>query len=341
MNNPQSNDQKSSQPAAETQLGLGLAALGRPGYINLGHDQDLNADYDVASMQRRAHDVLDCAWNAGIRYFDAARSYGKAEQFLATWLNDRSIDSQDVTIASKWGYTYTADWQVNVPADKSHEVKQHSIDRLDQQHKESIDQFGSQLDLYQIHSATLASGVLSNDRVLDRLAELRDQGLKIGLSVSGAEQATVIRKAFECHRGGQPVFSAVQATWNLFEPSAGVALQEASDRGWRVIVKEGVANGRLTTRNDEPDFVLNRQLLQTIADSHSVSIDAVALAAILVQPWSDVVLSGAATGEHLLSNLRAVEVVPQLDDGEVSGLIEAFAEPPSEYWTKRSNLSWN
>ena len=322
-------------------FGLGLAALGCPGYINLGHEEDLNADYDLDSMQRRAHAVLDCAWESGVRYFDAARSYGKAEQFLATWLDTRSIEPGDVTVASKWGYAYTADWQVNVPEGQAHEVKQHSIERLDHQYQQSIDQFGSQLDLYQIHSATLASGVLSNDGVLNRLAELRDQGLKIGLSVSGAEQATVIRKAFECHRGGQPVFSAVQATWNLFEPSAGAALQEASDRGWRVIVKEGVANGRLTTRNNEPDFVLNRQLLQTIADSHSVSIDAVALAAILVQPWSDVVLSGAATGEHLRSNLQAVEVVPQLEDGEVSGLIEAFAEPPSEYWANRSNLSWN
>lgn len=296
-------------------------------------------------MQRRAHEVLDCAWAAGVRYFDAARSYGKAEQFLGTWLNDRAIDPQDVTIASKWGYTYTADWQVAVAQGQSHEVKEHSIDRLNQQYLESKEQLGSHLDLYQIHSATLESGVLSNDAVLDRLAKLRDQGLSIGLSVSGAEQATVIRKAFECLRGGQRVFSAVQATWNLFEPSAGAALQEASDLGWRVIVKEGVANGRLTDRNQDPDFVSRRQLLQTVADSHAVSIDAVALAVVLAQPWLNVVLSGAATGEHLLSNLRATELAKQLGDNEMgalrSTLSESFPEPPPEYWAKRSKLSWN
>ena len=169
-------DQTSSAPTPECQLGLGLAALGRPGYINLGHEQDLNADYEVASMQRRAHEVLDVAWRAGVRYFDAARSYGRAEEFLATWLNDRSIDPDDVTIASKWGYTYTADWQVTVAQSKAHEVKQHSIERLDQQYPLSCEQFGPQLDLYQIHSATLESGVLANDLVLDRLAELRDDG---------------------------------------------------------------------------------------------------------------------------------------------------------------------
>ena len=31
-------------------LGLGLAALGRPGYINLGHAEDLAHNYDVAAM---------------------------------------------------------------------------------------------------------------------------------------------------------------------------------------------------------------------------------------------------------------------------------------------------
>jgi aryl-alcohol dehydrogenase-like predicted oxidoreductase len=341
MNDPQPADPQSPQAAPECRFGLGLAALGRPGYINLGHNQDLQSDYEVDSMQRRAHQVLDCAWGAGVRYFDAARSYGKAEQFLASWLGARKISADSVFVASKWGYTYTADWQVNVAHGQSHEVKQHSIDRLNQQFVESTEQLGSQLDLYQIHSATLDSGVLSNDTVLDRLAELRDQGLQIGLSVSGAEQATVIRKAFECHRAGQPIFSAVQATWNLFEPSAGAALQEASDRGWRVIVKEGVANGRLTTRNEDPEFVSRRKQLQAVADSHSVGIDAVALAVILAQPWSNVVLSGAATGEHLLSNLEAIEVAENLEPDVADSLIDSLAVSPADYWSKRSGLRWN
>ena len=58
------------------QLGLGLAALGRPGYITLGHGQDLGADRDPAEMERRCHAVLDAAWAGGVRWFDAARSCG-------------------------------------------------------------------------------------------------------------------------------------------------------------------------------------------------------------------------------------------------------------------------
>ena len=228
MSDSSEQESKSTQ-IRPAKMGLGLAALGRPGYINLGHQDDLERDYSPESMQRRAHDVLDAAWQAGMRYFDAARSYGKAEVFLASWIAARNIDPASVTVASKWGYTYTADWQVSLPAGQAHEVKQHSLERLDAQYQESQQLLGAQLDLYQVHSATLESGVLDNQEVLSRLAELRDQGLAIGLSVSGPAQAAVVRKAIECHVGGRQVFAAVQATWNLLEPSAGEALRLASD----------------------------------------------------------------------------------------------------------------
>jgi aryl-alcohol dehydrogenase-like predicted oxidoreductase len=77
-----------------TQLGLGLAALGRPGYINLGHAADLAQDYDVAAMEARAHATLDAAWAAGVRCFDVARSYGRAEDFLGRWLAARRIPAR-------------------------------------------------------------------------------------------------------------------------------------------------------------------------------------------------------------------------------------------------------
>src|SRR5258708_32012193 len=106
-----------------SRIGVGLAALGRPGYINLGHAADVSGDFGVASMEAAAHAVLDGAWEAGIRYFDAARSYGRAETFLAGWLAARRIDPGSVTVGSKWGYTYTAGWQARA---EKHEVKEHS-----------------------------------------------------------------------------------------------------------------------------------------------------------------------------------------------------------------------
>lgn len=318
-----------------TPIGLGMAALGRPGYINLKHAEDLQQNYDVNAMEQHAHEVLDSAWEGGVRYFDAARSYGKAELFLGNWLRSRQISPGDVSVGSKWGYHYTADWQVSAQV---HEVKQHSLEQLRRQRSESSETLGRYLGLYQIHSATRESGVLENPEVLAELARYRSNGLAIGLTLSGARQAETLYQAMEVVADGQPLFDCVQATWNILETSVGKALQAAHQSGMGVIIKEALANGRLTRRNDAPDFAQKLAILEETAAEQNTTVDAVALAAVLAQPFVDVALSGAATREQLVSNLSAVDVVwsKELDDRFV-----AFAEKPDDYWAKRSSLKWN
>jgi len=333
-------------PLAVTSIGLGMAALGRPGYINLGHAADLGRDYDVAAMEQHAHAVLDAAWAAGVRYFDAARSYGRAEHFLSGWLRARAIPPAEVTVGSKWGYTYTAGWRVET---EKHEVKEHTLPVLRRQIEESRSLLGSYLGLYQIHSATLDSGVLDNGEVLDELARLRDEGLVIGLSLSGPRQADTLRKALTIESGGAPLFRSVQATWNLLAREVGPALSEAHQAGMAIIVKEALANGRLTERNTDSAFAPKRRLLEELAaevgaPDGPLSIDALALAAALAQPWAEraVVLSGAAQTAHLLSNLKATEVdLARLCTPEVTRRLESLAEPAEQYWQIRSKLAWN
>jgi aryl-alcohol dehydrogenase-like predicted oxidoreductase len=318
-----------------SRLGLGLAALGRPGYINLGHADDLRHDYDVAAMEARAHAVLDAAWGAGIRYFDAARSYGRGEAFLGSWLTCRTIAPDRVVVGSKWGYTYTAGWRVEA---EKHEVKDHSLAVLARQLAESRALLGDQLDLYQIHSATLESGVLDDRAVLEELARLRGTGLRIGLTLSGSRQAETLRRALDVRVGGERVFDCVQATWNLLEPSAGPALWEAHAAGLGVLVKEALANGRLTARNDAPDFAPQRRLLEEVAGRLGTTLDALALAAVLAQPWADVVLSGASTEEQLGANVGAMAV---RWDEQPAEQLAPLRESPAEYWERRGRLRWN
>src|SRR5205085_12357809 len=158
---------------------------------------------------------------------------------------------------------------------------------------------GEYLKLYQIHSATLESGVLEDRKVLEELALLKGAGWRIGLTVTGLRQGETVLRALDVTVGGERLFDSVQATWNLLEPSAGPALEQAHSAGVGIIVKEALANGRLTERNDDPAFAAQRRRLDEAAGRLGTALDALALAAVLARPWVDVVLSGAATVEQL------------------------------------------
>ncbi|HMD90684.1 MAG TPA: aldo/keto reductase [Anaerolineaceae bacterium] len=318
-----------------TPIGLGLAALGRPGYITLKHADDLDHVYSSEEMEQHVHTVLDAAWKAGIRYFDAARSYGRAEAFLASWLAKRQISPREVTVGSKWGYTYTADWKVGAEVN---EIKDHSLAQLRRQRRESVEILGRYLYLYQIHSATLESGVLEDQSILDELANYQEQGLKIGLTLSGPKQSDTLYRALKITRRGRPLFDCVQATWNLFETSVGQALMTAHQRGMGVLVKEALANGRLTDKNDDLADSEKIELLREVAAEQLTTVDAIALAAVLAQPWADIVLSGAATTAQLVSNVAATSVVW---NNNLQKRLAVMAELPEDYWKKRSSLSWN
>jgi aryl-alcohol dehydrogenase-like predicted oxidoreductase len=72
--------------------------------------------------------------------------------------------------------------------------------------------------------------------------------------------------------------------------------------------------------------------LAGLARARGVSVDAIAIAAALANPWASVVLSGAVTPGQLRSNLDALAVtgLPRLD----------LAEPPAAYWAARSGRPW-
>ncbi|TDD70540.1 aldo/keto reductase [Jiangella aurantiaca] len=305
-------------------IGLGLAALGRPGYLTLGHGDDFRDGATVDDLRGRTHTVLDAAWAAGVRYVDAARSYGLAERFLGEWLAAHPGRRNELTVGSKWGYTYTADWRVDAEV---HEVKDHSAATFERQWQETLTALGGPPDVYLVHSLTSDSSALDDAELLDRLAALTDDGVTVGFSASGPDQGAVIERALAVTAAGRAPFRAVQATWNVLEPSAGPALARVHDAGWLVVVKEGVANGRLTDRGDVARF-------RAAADAAGVAPDALALGAVLRQSFTDVALSGATTVHQLRSNLTASDVVP-------GDLPDDLAEDPKAYWATRSGLTWS
>jgi len=306
-------------------IALGLAALGRPAYINLGSEGALPPVRDVASMRAATFAVLDEAYAAGVRHVDVARSYGRSEEFLAGWLAERGHD--DVEISSKWGYAYVGEWRLDAEV---HEVKEHSAARFAAQWPETLALLGDRVGLYQVHSLTVDSPLLTDEPLLEALAELSANGVAVGFSTSGPAQAAAIERAFALEVAGRPVFSAVQSTWNLLEPSAGTALAAAHAAGKRVLVKETLANGRLVV--EAPAAV------REIAAAHGTGPDAVAVAAVLANGWADRAVIGPASPAQLAANLRATSL--SLSATEVAGLA-GVAEKPEEYWRHRSSLRWD
>jgi aryl-alcohol dehydrogenase-like predicted oxidoreductase len=306
-----------------SRIGLGLAAVGRPAYITLGRATDLGADRSVEALRTRSHELLDAAYATGVRYVDAARSYGRAEEFLGAWLSSRGLAPRTVTVGSKWGYAYTGEWRLDAQVQ---EVKDLSVDTLRRQFAESRALLGDHLGLYQIHSATLESGVLEDQSVLRQLRRIKEEGVAIGLTVTGPRQPETIERALALG-----LFDTVQATWNLLERSATEALDRAHTAGLGVIIKEALANGRLTASGAEAPLL-------AVARDYELAPDVIALAVVLDQPWADVVLSGAATTEQLRSNLAALDVAV---DHSMQQRLRQLAERPERYWSERARLVWS
>ena len=165
---------------------------------------------------------------------------------------------------------------------------------------------------------------------------MRDDGYRIGFSTSGPSQADVVRQAISIEIGGAPLFGVLQSTWNLLETSVGPALAEAAEAGLSVVVKEGMANGRLAPGVDDDSDA--RRAVDRVAAELDVPADQVALAAALAQPWATHVLSGAVSVEQVDSNVAASTVT--LEPAVLAELV-AQPEPPADYWSKRAQRDWS
>jgi len=215
------------------------------------------------------------------------------------------------------------------------------------QFEESTNILGDYINLYQIHSATFESGVLDNNDVHQALYKCKkEKGISIGLSVSSPKQDEVIQKAMAIENNGNDIidddgnkknnmklFDSVQCTFNILEQRPAPILLKAYEAGIDIIIKEGMANGR----------VLQHPILQEYSKKLLCSPDQLALACILAQPFHPRVLSGAVTSEQLQSNLKAEMIAEQLiqNPNLLTTIMEQTRQDSEEYWSDRSMLAWN
>lgn len=365
-----------------------MAALGRPGYINLQRDSHLSSR-TVEGMQRQANAVMDELFRQCRRlndnedgdgegddgpgkyvpWLDCARSYGLSEKFVGEYLRENDVSPEDVYVSSKWGYTYVADWKVELGEGEPHEIKDHSLENFLKQVEETKENIGPYLNLYQVHSATFDSGILTDTRVHEALHRVChvENGWNIGLSVSGPNQDEVIREALKIRvvasdgsgsNQKQPsaqqqrrLFDSVQCTFNILEQRPAEALIDAHAARMDIIIKEGLANGR----------ALRHPKLLELSKALDCRPDQLALGAVLSQPFRPRVLSGAVSAEQLRSNLGSgyptataseengagskgvEEKLTSSNDGKeaLKQLMTSCCMDSEKYWKDRAELRWN
>lgn len=313
------------------QIGLGTAAIGRPQYINIGQSQD--AKFSLEAFRQDGLDVLNAAYDRGIRYFDTAPGYGMAEELILEWVSNKQDSS--IEIATKWGYTYVANF---APDAVQHEIKEHSLSKLEEQWNHSKALL-PHLFIYQIHSATLESGVLENRAVLRRLFDLKStHGISIGLTTSGSNQNEVIRKSLEVKFEGVQLFDVFQVTYNVFEQSLAKIMDRLSQQNKKVVIKEAMANGRIFPNKQYPHYAKAYRSLEALATKYSVGVDAIALRFCLDSLPIFKVLSGASMPKHITENLKANQF--RLLEGEIE-ILTSLAVESEHYWAERKKLSWN
>jgi aryl-alcohol dehydrogenase-like predicted oxidoreductase len=312
-------------------IGLGTAAIGRPHYINIRQEEV--EIFDLEAFKQNGIAVLEMAYKQGIRYFDTAPNYGIAEELLLNWAKAKA--DKTIEIATKWGYTYTANFDINA---ETHEVKEHSLPNLNRQWEFSKDLLPN-LSTYQIHSATFETKVLENEAVLNRLAELKAiHHLKIALTTTGENQVEVLKKAMEIEINGSILFDAFQVTYNVFDQSIVRIANGLNAANKRLIIKEAMANGRVFPNVNFPNHEKMYAVLSQLATKYEVGVDAIALRFIAdtIQPFK--ILSGAAIREHLIGNLKVNDFNLTIDEIE---LLKGFAVKPTDYWRERKRLGWN
>jgi aryl-alcohol dehydrogenase-like predicted oxidoreductase len=313
------------------QLGLGTAALGRPRYINVRQDATNTSDLEV--FKKDSFSVLEEAYQSGVRYLDTAPGYGLAEQLLIDWLATKNDDT--IKVATKWGYTYTANFN---PDAKIHEVKEHSLEKLQEQWQVSK-QLLPHLKVYQIHSATLETGVLENEAVLKYLAFLKNtHHIKMGISTTGANQVEVIKKALSVKVDGDMLFDVFQVTYNLLDQSLKEVSSLLLKENKTVVIKEALANGRIFRNENYPNYNTMYTALERLANVHHVGVDAICLQYAAQTIPGSTVLSGASNREQIQENLKMNGfVLSQLELEELS----SFKVDATQYWAERKDLQWN
>lgn len=293
-----------------------------------------------AISDAQARDVLDSAWDHGLRYFDTAPHYGRglSEQRLSVFLEDHP----DALVSTKVGRVLSPAAQPIAEADGFVKPAQNDIhydysgDGIEESLEQSFARLGrSRVEIAFVHDIGRLTHGGDNDRHcrdlletgFDRLRRLQAQG-KIGAVGIGVNECEI---CLELLAEIDLDVILLAGRYTLLDRSAEERLlQVCAARGVALVIggvfnsgilATGAIEGALWNYGPAPDAIKEKVCnLEQICASHNVPLPAAALQFPLRHPIVASVLIGTGQSNKLKRNLDQVAVeIPQAfwDDIEV------------------------
>lgn len=296
-----------------TEVAFGCASIG-----NLYRETD---EAEVAA-------VLECAWNAGIRYFDTAPHYGRglSEHRLGAFLEGRG----DVVISTKVGRVLSPAKEPIPEADNYVNPAQNDVrydysgDGIEESFEQSCERLGRRdIDILYVHDiGAYTHGVEANERHMEaflgsgyeRLVRMKEQKRirAFGLGVNECQVCLDVMKD-----AGPLDVILLAGRLTLLDRSAEDRLVPACDAAGTSLVLGGIFNSGIlatgpvdgATYDYAPasDEILDRvSALQERAESHGIPLATAALHFAIRHPAAASVLLGTARPSSLTRNLDAL-----------------------------------
>ena len=235
-----------------SRLGVGLAAIARPGYITLGRAATSRgrAQPGRALRARRRGARRGARRRRPLR---RRRAELRARRGVPRRAGscERGVARDELTVGSKWGYRYTAGWRSTRRCTRRRSSRWNASRRSSRRPARC-----SAIGLGPLPDPQRDGGVGGARRRRAARRARRRRGARgafraVGLTLSGPESARALELALAARVDGERVFDVVQATFNVLEPSLAPGLAAAHDDGTGRD-REGGVRERPADRRERP-----------------------------------------------------------------------------------------
>ena len=302
---------------------------------------------------RSAREILENAWEGGIRYFDTAPVYGRgrSERRIGQFLEEKPRDSY--VLSTKVGRLLYPVREADVEQDgiffnpsPFNFRYDYGYDGIMRSYEQSLHRLGlDRVDILYVHDIGRA---LHGDDAGNQLRDLKQGGLKALEELRGAGDirgyglgVIEVDACLDCLDYGDPDGFLLASCFTLLEQTAARPLLEKCLEKGVSIVAGGIFNSGILATGPVPGAHYNYgeptetvietvRKLETVCRRHGVKMSDAALQFPLSHPTVSTVLLGSGTGSSLEKNLKGLGApIPSClwNDLEAEGLLDPELKP--------------